>query len=135
MRVVFSAANGEIIYFCPFVLRYRCTEAAALAAGGAGHGGEAGGGVEAGRLPAPPLAGLLDDVDGVRLEGQTDVDLDDAPGAADGGGGSRGRGVAPESQIYSSSSLLHIQEISQGHCPLCMCADHDTILAPVVGGY
>lgn len=57
------------------------TEAAALRPGGAGDGGEAGGGVQAGRLPAPPLAGLLDHVDGVRLEGEAHVDLDDAPGA------------------------------------------------------
>ena len=51
--------------------------------GGAGHGGEAGGGVETGGLSASPLAGLLDDVDGVRLEGQTHIDLDDASRAGD----------------------------------------------------
>lgn len=49
----------------------------------AGDGGEAGGSVETGRFSAPPLAGLLNDIDGVRLEGQTYIDLDDAPGAGD----------------------------------------------------
>lgn len=54
------------------------TEAVALRAGGAGDRGEAGRGVQAGRLPASSLARLLDDVDGVWLEGEAHVDLDDA---------------------------------------------------------
>lgn len=52
----------------------------------AGDGGEAGGGVETGGVSAAPLAGLLNDVYGVRLEGQTHVDLDYAARA---GGGER----------------------------------------------
>ena len=59
------------------------TEAVCVWAGGAGDGSEAGGGVETGRLSAPPLAGLLNDIDGVRLEGQTHVDLHYASRAGD----------------------------------------------------
>lgn len=57
------------------------TEAVAVGTGGAGDGGEAGGGHETGGVSASPLAGLLNDVDGVRLEGETHVDLHDAPRA------------------------------------------------------
>lgn len=61
------------------------TEGAAVCFGGAGHGCEAGGGVQASRFPAPPLTRLLNDVDGVGLEGQTHIDLDDASRAVRGG--------------------------------------------------
>lgn len=52
------------------------TKAGALWSGRAGGRGEAGRSVQAGRVSASSLAGLLDDVDGVRLEGETHVDLD-----------------------------------------------------------
>lgn len=54
------------------------TEAVAVRSRGAGHGGEAGRSVQAGGFSASSLAGLLDHVDGMWLEGEAHVDLDDA---------------------------------------------------------
>ncbi len=59
------------------------TKAVALWSRGAGDGCEAGSGIETSRFSASPLAGLLNDVDGVRLEGQTHIDLDYASRAGD----------------------------------------------------
>lgn len=50
---------------------------------GAGHGCKAGGGIETGGFSASSLAGLLNDINGVWLEGQTHIDLDDAARARD----------------------------------------------------
>ena len=59
------------------------TKAIAVGSGGAGDSGEAGGGIETGWFPAAPLAGLLDDINRVRLEGQAHIDLDNASRARD----------------------------------------------------
>lgn len=64
------------------------TKAAAVWPGRAGDGCKAGGGVQTGWFSPSPLAGLLNNIDGVRLEGQTHIDLDDAARAthrSDGG--------------------------------------------------
>lgn len=58
------------------------TKAVAVWSRGAGDSCEAGGGIETGRLSAPPLAGLLDDVDGVWFKGEAHIDLHDASRAA-----------------------------------------------------
>lgn len=59
------------------------TKAVALRSGGAGDCGKAGRSVQAGRFSASSLAGLLDDIDGMWLEGETHVDLDYASRAGE----------------------------------------------------
>lgn len=59
------------------------TEAVAVWSWWAGDGCEAGGGIETGWFSASPLACLLNDIDGVWLEGQTHADLDYAPRAVE----------------------------------------------------
>lgn len=47
-----------------------------MGTGGAGHRGEAGRSIQTGRFSASSLAGLLNHIDGMWLEGETHVDLD-----------------------------------------------------------
>lgn len=47
-----------------------------MGSGGAGHRGEAGRSIQTGRFSASSLAGLLNHIDGMWLEGETHVDLD-----------------------------------------------------------
>lgn len=63
--------------------RMKCTKAIAVRSGGAGDSCETGSGIETRWFSASPLAGLLNDVDGVRLEGQTHIDLDYASRAGE----------------------------------------------------
>lgn len=87
------------------------TEAVAVRAGGAGDCGEAGRGVQAGRLPASSLARLLDDVDGVRLEGEAHVDLDYASRAEEKQEQILGLIFHPE-QGVKNKKASHVSQIS-----------------------
>lgn len=83
LAVMVRRIGGQI---CEFEAneKMKCyTKAVAVPSRGAGDGCEAGGSVETGRFSATPLAGLLNDIDGVWLEGQTHIDLDYASRAGD----------------------------------------------------
>lgn len=83
LAVMVRRIRGQI---CEFEVneKMKCyTKAVAVLSRGAGDGCEAGGSIETGRFSATPLAGLLNDVDGVWLEGQTHIDLDYASRAGD----------------------------------------------------